>query len=133
MKWFTTPMKMKIILFIEKKEFKEIREFLGIEIDIYSWINDCHQNLQGEHNLRCISLFYSQNGENYILLNNYFDPIDQLDIVHVGVKTTFLNNKVLKSLTRVFSDVCEINISYQEGNSSISSFYPIDEIVLRRL
>ena len=119
-------------IFIEKTEFRNIRELLGIEIDIQNWIRQCEKILQGERNLRSISLFYSKNKENYILLENYFDPIDQLDFVHVGVKTTFKNSKALKELGRAFSDVCKYNIDYTEGNSSIFKFYPIDDEKLKR-
>ena len=118
--------------FIEKVEFKNIREFLGIEIDVQDWINQCYNILQGERNLQSITLFYSSNKENYILLENYFDPTDQLDFVHVGIKTTNKNNKSLKIFGRKFSDTCEYNISYEEGSGSIRKYYPIDEEDLRR-
>ncbi len=118
--------------FIEKTEFKNIREFLEIEIDVQDWINQCYKILQGERNLQSITLFYSKNKENYILLDNYFDPTDQLDFVNVGIKTKNNNNKSLKTLGRKFSDICEYNISYEEGSSSIRKYYPIDEEDLRR-
>lgn len=119
-------------IFIEKTEFRNIRELLGIEIDIQNWIRLCEKILQGERNLQSISLFYSKNKENYILLENYFDPIDQLDFVHVGVKTTFKNSKAVKELGRAFSDVCKYNISYEEGSSSIFRIFPIDSETLKR-
>lgn len=113
--------------FIERIEFRAIRDFLEIEIDVIDWINQCHKILQGERHLQGINLYYSKNGENYILLENYFDPTDQLDFVNVGVKTIHNNNESLKALGRAFSDVCRYIVAYEEGSSSIRRFYPIDE------
>jgi hypothetical protein len=113
-------------IFIEKTEFRNIRDFLEIEIDVIGWINQCYNIIQGERNLEKITLFYSKNRENFILFSNYFDPTDQLDFVHIGIKTTNKNNAALKALGRAFSDVCKYNLSYVEGNSSIRQFYPID-------
>lgn len=113
--------------FIERLEFRAIRDFLEIEIDVIDWINQCHKILQGERHLQSINLYYSKNGENYILLESYFDPTDQLDFVNVGVKTIHNNNESLKALGRAFSDVCRYIVAYEEGSSSIRRFYPIDE------
>jgi hypothetical protein len=119
-------------LFVERTEFKNVRDFLGIEIDVIDWINKCYNILEGERNLQSITLFYSKNKENYILLDSYFDPLDQLDFIQVGVKTTYKNNTLVKALGRKFSDICEYNISYEEGSGSIRKYYPIDEEDLRR-
>jgi hypothetical protein len=119
-------------LFLERPEFKKIRDFLEIDIDVIEWINQCYEILGGDKNLQSINLYYSKDKESYILLENYFDPIDQLDIIQVGIKTTNNNKKLLKKLARAFSDECRYIISYEEGNSSISKYYPIDEKDLRR-
>lgn len=118
-------------LFVERTEFRNIRDFLEIKIDVIDWINQCYNILQGDSHLQSIGLYYSQNGENYILLENYFDPTDQLDLINVGIKTTYQNSAALKVFARAFSDACKNNISYKEGISSIRKYYPIDEEDLR--
>lgn len=119
--------------FVERTEFRNIRNFLEIEIDVQNWINQCYNILQGERELQNITLYYSKNRENYILLDNYFDPDDQLDYVNIGVKTTCKNNASLKALGRAFSDACKYNIAYKEGVSSIRMYYPIDTEGFRHL
>lgn len=120
-------------IFFEINEFKCIRDFLQIKINIFDWINQCHRILEGNKKLQCIKLFYSKNKESYILLDNYFDPFDQLDLITIGIKTINKNSSTLKILGRKFFDICEYNISYQEGCSSIRQFYPIDHEALKKV
>jgi hypothetical protein len=119
-------------LLLERPEFKKIRDFLEIEINVIEWINQCYEILGGDKKLQSINVYYSKDYESYILLENYFDPIDQLDIIQVGIKTPNINKKLLKPLARNFSDACRYILSYEEGSSSISKQYPIDAKNLHR-
>jgi hypothetical protein len=103
-------------LFIENPRFQSIRDLLGIKIDVVTWVNECYSILQGEKHLSRIELFYSQNRNSYILLDNYMDPKDQLDLIIIGIKTTGENSNQLKLLSREFNDACKYSgIHYEEG------------------
>ena len=119
--------------FIENPRFKSIRDFLGIKIDIVSWVNDCYSILQGERHLSRIKLFYSQDRMSYILLDNYIDPQHQLYYINIGIKTTGENSNRLKLLSREFNDACEYcGVHYEESTSAIIKLYPIDKASLKR-
>jgi len=123
----------EVDFFIENPMFKSIRDFLGINIDVVSWVNDCYSILQGKRHLSSIKLFYSQDRMSYILLDNYIDPQDQLDFINIGIKTTGENSNKLKLLTREFNDASEYcGVYYEESSSAIIKLYPIDKASLKR-
>lgn len=123
----------EVDFFIENPRFKSIRDLLGIQIDVVRWVNECYSILQGERNLSRIELFYSKDRMNYILLDNYIDPQDQLDFINIGIKTTREHSNRLKSLSREFNDACKYcGVHYEEGTSAIFKIYPIDEATLKR-
>ncbi|MBA6316899.1 hypothetical protein [Cellulophaga baltica] len=113
--------------FIENPNFKAIRECLNIEIDIVDWYNRCIQIALGKKELQKIEIYYSSDEQSYILLDNYRDPYDQLDLIGIGVKTTSELGEKVRKLTRVLNDESPYNINYCEGSNPVFKLYPIDE------
>jgi hypothetical protein len=113
--------------YFENPTFKDIREYLNIEIDVNSWYNRCLQIAFGKKELQKIELYYSKDELSYILLDNYRDPYDQLDLIGIGVKTTNELGVEIRKLTRKLNDESPYNIYYCEGSNPIFKLYPIDE------
>ncbi|ABG58568.1 hypothetical protein [Cytophaga hutchinsonii] len=113
--------------FIENPNFKVIRECLNIDIDITDWYNKCIQIALGKMELQKIEIYYSSDEESYILLDNYRDPYDELDLIGIGVKTTSELGEQVRKLTRILNDESPYNINYCEGCNSVFKLYPIDE------
>ena len=119
-------------LFVENPNFSSIKSLLQIDIDTITWANECYDILGGKRELQSIKLFYAKDGQNYILLNNYFDPYDQLDTVDIGIKGKPEVADELRVLSRRLFDDCKYKIAYQEGNGQVFSQYPIDEFSRKR-
>lgn len=113
--------------FIENSKFKAIREHLNIDIDIVGWYNRCIQIALGKNELQKIEIYYSLDELSYILLDNYRDPHDQLDLIGVGIKTTAELGSETRNLTRILNDESPYNIDYCEGSNPVFKLYPIDE------
>jgi len=113
--------------YLENPSFKSIRDYLGIEININNWYNRCMQIPYGKKHLQRIELYYTNDENSYILLDNYSDPYDQLGLIRIGIKTTAKLGFELRKLTRILNDECKFNINYSEGSNSVFKLYPIDE------
>jgi len=113
--------------FIENNKLKSIRDYLKINIDILDWVYRIEKILEGNKKLCQIELHYSKDEDSYILLDNYLDPYDQLDIITIGFKTTAKKARKLRKLARLFNDDSIYNIDYREGAYSLFKNYPIDE------
>lgn len=118
--------------FIENIRFAKIQAALGLQFDTISWANNCYDIFAGKRELQEISLHYSYDGTNYLLIDSYFDPIDQLDLIHVGFKTPASNENTLKYLCRDFYDNCETRIMYTEGTNAVFQNYPIHDETRKR-
>jgi len=118
--------------YCENDNFRRIREYLDIQINIKNWYNRCVQISFGKKHLQKIELYYAKDERSYILLDNYRDPYDQLGLVSIGVKTTAELGNEIRKLTRNLNDESAFNVNYIEGSNSIFKLYPIDEHTMKR-
>ncbi len=119
-------------IFIENPIFFTIRQVLQIELNTIQWANECYDILAGKRELQRIKLFYDKSKKNYILLDNYFDPLDQLDTISIGIKGADDVAEELRKVIRMLFEDCEYKIGYYEGNGQVFRYYPIDEITKKR-
>lgn len=110
--------------YIEEPSFKLIRDYLNINIDVLSIAADIYVN-RGKK--APILVYYSDcSHDDFIIFDTEIDPIDQLELIIVGIRCKAENREEVKKLAREFYDKkCKLNLFY-EGYREIRKFFKID-------
>ncbi len=113
--------------YIENKLFKQIREFLDIDIDVLRIMEHIGYD-RGRRGNPAISIYYPTNSfEKFILLDTYIGATDQLDLIYIGFCSSCEDGGQLRKLVRKFYDeTCNYNIYYCEGTNPIGFKYRDD-------
>lgn len=94
--------------------FQAVMDRLGITVpvrDIYERYFDSPVN--SGH----VLVFHEvEDSVSCIVLDTYRDPLDQLDLIHLGWRSHSRDNEI-RRLSRKFYDECEFAVRYQEGQS----------------
>lgn len=117
--------------YIEDPNFKRMREYLKINIDISSIIEELYINREKNGS---ISIYYSDDtSKNYILLDTHIDPTDQLDLITIGVCCSKEYGGIIRRYVHEFYAKCKYNISYSEGLKEITQLYQTDFSLLTQI
>jgi hypothetical protein len=110
--------------YFENRLFKQIRDYLSIDIDVCSIMDYIGYNC-GRRENGSVSIYYSNNSfKRYILLDTYIGTSDQLDLINVGFCCPSEEATELRKLVRKFYDeTCKYNIYYCEGTNPIGYKY----------
>ncbi|MCM3783502.1 hypothetical protein M3231_10990 [Neobacillus mesonae] len=97
----------------EKESFKQLRESVDVSIPT---VKMYEEYLEAPVDSGDVYLYASKEESlNYILLDLYRDPYDQLDLIRLGISTIEEKYKRVKELARRVYDQSGLNINYLEG------------------
>jgi hypothetical protein len=110
--------------YIEEPSFKLLREYLNINIDVVSIATDIYIN---RRNKAPILVYYSDySHDDFIAFDTEIDPIDQLELIIIGIRCNAENREEVKKLAREFYDKrCKLNL-FSEGYREVRKFFKVD-------
>jgi hypothetical protein len=105
--------------------FLKIMELLNVEFDVYRIVETLY-NYRSRKS--AIEVHYSLDSfEEFIILDTYIDPTDQLDFINIMFRSKASKGGTLRKLTHKFySDTCKYNVHYEEGGNVIKNNIKID-------
>ena len=111
--------------YIVEPAFQKIMDLLNIKINITEIVEDLYEN-RGKN--ASISIYFSDNTyKDFILLDTYIDPTDQLDLIYICIRCVAENGGMIRNYAHEFyTKRCEYNIDYSEGNFTIRDLYKYD-------
>ena len=115
--------------YISDPDFQKIADYLNIKIDIPELYKDVCRELHGEAKYNpAISVYYADNTyRNFILIDTYRDPTDQLDLIFVCIRCTGdKGGTIRKNAHEFYIKRCKYNVIYAEGNYVIRDHYNTD-------
>lgn len=113
--------------YVENRLFKQIRDFLNIEIDVFAIMEQVGYN-HGKRESPAVMIYYPGDCfDNFMLLDTYIGATDQLDLIDIGFGCSKQNAFELRKLVRRFYDeTCRYNIFYCEGANPVAFKYKND-------
>ncbi|WP_160680865.1 hypothetical protein [Clostridium sp. C8-1-8] len=111
--------------YIEEPLFAKIREFLKIDLDVNSIVEELYKN-RGKNS--CISIYYSNESfKDFILVDTEIDPSDQLDLIRICICCSKHYSGVIREYAHKFyASRSKYNITYSEGFNEILRKYGFD-------
>lgn len=108
---------------VEEPTFEKLRKHLDIDIDVAEIIEEI-RNKRGRIN-STMSIYYSEHSySNFIIVDSELDPRDQLDLITICIRCTAnLGGVIRKYAHEFYTNCCEYNIIYSEGNYVIENHY----------
>lgn len=114
--------------YIPDPGFQKIADYLHVQLDIPKLHDDLCKGLCEGKMHPSISVYYADNTyKNFILIDTYLDPTDQLDFILVGIRCTAENGGTIRQYAHDFyKNRCKYNVLYAEGNYVIRDHYNAD-------
>lgn len=105
--------------------FVKIMKLLNVEFDVRRVIETLYEFRTEKSS---VEVHYSLDSfEEFIILDTYIDPTDQLDFIYIMFRSKACKGGELRRLAHKFyTDTCEYNVHYEEGCNIIKSSIGID-------
>lgn len=105
--------------------FVKIMELLNVEFDVRRIIETLYRYRSGKS---AIEVHYSLDSfDEFIILDTYIGSTDQLDFIYIMFRGKGSKGGELRKLThRFYTDTCNYNVYYEEGNNVIKNSTKID-------
>lgn len=112
--------------YVEEPTFEKLRKILNIDMNVSEIIEEIRSN-RGNIN-SAISIYYSEKTyKNFIIIDSEMDPTDQLDLITICIRCIATLGGVVRNYAHQFyTNCCEYNIIYSEGNYVVRNLYKID-------
>lgn len=111
--------------YIIEPTFVKIMELLNVNLDVQRIVETLTRYRSGKS---AIEVHYSLDSfDEYIILDTYLGETDQLDFIYIMFRSKDSKGGELRELAHKFyTDTCEYNVYYKEGNSVIENSIKID-------